>query len=326
MPLRSTISIALLAVLALAASAAAAPGSHTASPGLVHRGQPTAITFRAPQLARTCSAQLRYAGGSAQNLAARKVRNHMISFRFQIPAAAPIGNGTWRVTCNKVTVRKGTFIVVDAASTLGEDAPRVVVDKSGYSQRPDKTGPGSQLSFGLVLRNTSDTQDAENVYVIVNMVAGDGQLVGSKSQTIKLVPAGGTYDLGDHMALRTQVGVAKLELTVRVGAHEPKQAHLMPDFANVRILPNLYDPGWVGEVDGEIVNNVPDNTLQSATLSVIVFDAAGNSLGGGTAFAFASVPSGSRFVFLAQQGFSAIPLDKAVSTAISPNPTWMNGG
>jgi hypothetical protein len=325
-PLRSTISIALLAVLALAASAAAAPAGKAAAPGLVHRGQMTAITFRAPQLARACSAQLRYADAATQNLPSQKVRNHMISFRFQVPATAAIGNGTWSIKCNNVAFRKGTFIVVDATSTTGADVPRVVVDKSGYSQRPDKTGPGSQLSFGLILRNTSTTQDAENVYVIVNMVASDGQLIGSKSQTIKLVPAGGTYDLGDYMALRTQVQAVKLEITVRVGAHEPKQTHLMPDFANVKIFGSTYDPGWVGEVDGEIVNNVPGKTLQSATLSVIVFDAGGNIIGGGTAYAFYSVPSGSRFVFLAQQGFTAIPLDKAVSTAISPDPTWMNGG
>ena len=324
MPLRSSITIVLLALLAPAALAA--PARHDVSPGLVHRGQATAISFRVPQLARTCTAQLRYVDASVQNLPTQKVKNGLIAFHFQVPATAPIGNGTWSVKCNKVAVRKGTFIVVDVKSTSGEDVPRVVVDKSGFSQRPDKTGPGSQLSFGLVLHNTSDTQDAENVYVIVNMVASDGQLIGSKSQTIKLVPAGSTYSLGDYMALRTQAAAVKLEITVRVGAHEPKKTHLMPDFANVKIFGSTYDPGWVGEVDGEIVNNIPGMTLQSAILSVVVLDAGGNILGGGTAYAFYTVPSGSRFVFLAQQGFTAIPLDKAVSTVVSPDPTWVNGG
>ena len=321
------VSLVLCTLAVGAASASAGERSVGGiSPGLVHRGQRTTIVVSTAKPLMSCAARLRYSDGRLQTTPRRRA-NHIrrVSFTIRIPLTAATGAGSWRVICG-TAVRTGSFIVAAVKSTLGVDQPKVVVDRQGFTQRPARFGTGSTLSYGLILHDTSATEDAQNVYVIVNMVAADGELIGSKSQTIKLVPAGGTYDLGDFMALRTQVPAVKLEITVRVGAHEPKQSHLMPDFANVKIFGSTYDPGWVGEVDGEIVNNVSGKTLQSATLSVIVFDAAGNIIGGGTAYTFASVPSGSRFVFLAQQGFSAIPLDKAVSTAISPDPTWINGG
>src|SRR6185369_11562102 len=116
-----------------------------------------------------------------------------------------------------------SFVIVTAKSTAGIDVPRVVVDKQGFSQRPDSSGPGSLLSYGVVLKNTSATKDARNVYVIVNMVAASGNLIGSKSRTIQLVPAGGTFALGDYMNLRTQVLATHLEITIRVGGNEPKK-------------------------------------------------------------------------------------------------------
>lgn len=151
-----------------------------------------------------------------------------------------------------------------------------VVDRQGFTQRPDRFGTGSLLSYGLVLRDTSAGEDAQNVYVIVNMVAASGELIGSKSQTVPLVPAGGTFALGDSLSLRTQVAATRLEITVRVGAHEPKQDHTMPEFANVRILPSSTDPGWVAEVDAEIVNVDTPKTLSSANVSLVIVDAAGN--------------------------------------------------
>ena len=56
-------------------------------------------------------------------------------------------------------------------------APKVLIDKQGYTQRPDQYGTGSSVSYGLLLKNTSTTQDAKNVYLLVNFVAANGQLI-----------------------------------------------------------------------------------------------------------------------------------------------------
>jgi hypothetical protein len=319
-PLRFVFSL-VLAVLALsAASATAAPRSASGvSPGLVHRGQNMTLTVAT--LAKSCTATLRYAGGKVQHLPARAPRKGIVTYVVRIASTAALGPGTWTFNCAGA-LRSGSFVVAAATSTTVTAAPRVVVDRQGFSQRPDRFGPGSGLSYGLLLHNTSASEDAKNVYVIVNMVASNGELIGSASRTIELVQAGGTFAFGDSISLRTQVSATHLEITIRVGAHEPKKTHPMPDLANVRILPSDGDPGWVSEIDGEIVNVVPKLTLRSANLSIVLLDASGNPVGGGTGFTAATLPSGSRFVFIAQNGFTSVPLAQAVTAVISMEPQW----
>ena len=321
MPLRIACSALLIALVAAAPTASAPRLAAGISPGLVHRGEKTTLTLRTGTTTARCIASLDYSNARSQRSSWHQPRNGRVSFVMTIQRDAALGQGTWRVQCGVSTTR-GTFVVVDVRSKTVHAAPRVVVATQGFSQRPDKTGTGSSLSYGLMLRNTSPSEDAEGVYVIVNMVAADGELIGSKSQTVPLVPAGGTYALGDSLQLRTQVAATHLEIVVRVGAHEPKQAQTMPDLANVRILPSPYDQGWVGEVDGEVVNDTSPKTLSSATLSVVLLNASGTPVGGGTGYLFASLPSGARFVFTATNGFKAIPLDEAVTAVISVTPRY----
>jgi hypothetical protein len=324
-PLRFSISISLvLTALAVCAASVSAATNVPAgiSPGLVHRGQQTTISVPTGTTKAPCTAMLRYQDGNVQQASGKRPRNQRVSFTVRVPLTAALGAGRWTVICG-AHITQGSFVIVAAKSTTSTtELPRVVVDKQGFTQRSDKIGTGSLLSYGIVLKNTSDTKDARNVYVIVNMVAASGSLIGSKSRTLQLVPAGGTFALGDYMNLRTQVQATQLEITIRVGGNEPKQAHPMPDFANVQILPSQYDPGWVSEVDGEIVNDTTPLTLSTANLSIVVFDAAGNPVGGGTGFSVASIPSGARFVFLAQMGFTSIPLDRGASVVISVEPTY----
>jgi hypothetical protein len=275
-----------------------------------------------------CSLSIRYATGAVQQAGARSPRNHAVTWIVTVPRTAAVGAATWSASCGSAKRASGAFVVVRARSTTpgGPAAPpQVVVEKQGYSQRPDKYGSGSLLSYGLILRNTSGAEDAESVYVLVNMVDASGALLGSMSHTIKLIGAGGSFAYGDSLSLRTQIPATRLELTVRVGAHEPKTAHSMPSFANVLLVPSQYDPGWVGEVDGEVVNATPVVTLTNAQLWVVVFDVAGNVIGGGTGGSFTSIPSGSRFVFNATSGFTALAVDKAATVSISAEPTYTNG-
>jgi hypothetical protein len=316
--------LAALAAAVLATAAAAAPRpAASISPGLIHRGQSATITVHTTGTA-PCTALLDYARTGSQVTAAKRPRNGRASFVIRIPLSAGLGPGHWRVSCG-LRAFSGTFVVVDAVSTPAVQAPRVVVKSNGFRQRNDKTGLGSLLSYGLLLQNTSPKEDAEQVYVIVNMVAADGSLIGSKAQTVAVVPAGATEPLGDSLELRTQVPATHLEITVRVGAHEPAQPRTVPDLANVRVLPSPYDPGFVGEVDGEVVNDTSPKTLGSAQLSIVLLDASGQPIGGGTGLVFSPVPSGSRFVFTAQNGFKAVPIDQAASAVIGVVPRYQTG-
>jgi hypothetical protein len=245
-----------------------------------------------------------------------------------VPGDAAVGVAHWTVFCGNSVPLGGTFVVVHTRSTTpgGPTAPpTIVIDKQGYTQRPDKYGTGSLVSYGLMLRNSSATEDATSVYVLVNMVDATGALLGSESQTVTLIGANGTYAYGDSLQLRTQQTVSQLEITIRVGAHAPKSDHPAPDFANVRPEQAQYDPGWVGEVDGEVVNSQNALTLSNAQLSIVVFDASGNVIGGGTGATSGAVPSGARIVFIASSGFTALPIDKAVTAVVSAEPTYTNG-
>ena len=324
MPLRSSILASLLVLAVALVASTTSTASTTASPGLVHRGSSTTIALGSPPGYGLCQLTVRYANGAVQDEGHRGVVNHRATWVVKIPTKAALGVASWTAHCG-TTLRTGGFVVVDTISKTKTTAPRVVVTKQGFSQRPDANDPGSAVSYGLILRNTSASEDAQNVYLIVDLVDAAGHLLGTKTGTIPLVQTGASFALGDSLALRTQVGVVRLELTIRVGAHQPRARTPMPDFANVRILSNTGDPGWVAEVDGEIVNDTSKQTLENSMLSVVLLNAAGNPIGGGTGATFSPIPSGSRIVFLVQSGFSAVPLDKAVTAAVSAEPSYVAG-
>jgi hypothetical protein len=317
-----TLTIAGLALCAATASIAPAAARPT-----VERGHSLVIKLKT-KASSVCTPVVTYSNGMMQSGTSKKApAAGRLSWSLLVPRTAPLGAGKWYVRCAWLNIAgKGTFVVAGTqASTPAADAPRVVADKQGFSQRPDKFGTGSSFSYGMFLRNTSETQDAMNVYVLVNMVAASGELIGSMTRTVPLIAAGQPYALGDSMSLRTQVPVAKLELTIRVGAHQLKQPHNMPEFANVRILPAQSDAGWVGEVDGEVLNSTPGMTLTNAKLSIVLLDASGNPVGGGTGYTFSSLPSGSRMVFLATSGFTSVPLDRALTPVVSAEPSYAAG-
>ena len=199
--------------------------------------------------------------------------------------------------------------------------PTVMVDKQGFSQRPDASG-GSTFSYGLLLKNTSTSEDATQVYVLINFATESGALIGTVTRTIEIIGADEQYALGDSAQLRTQVPVTKLEVTIRVMSHVHSKPRPMPHFANVRILPGERDPDYVAEVDGEVVNDTSPFTLTMAKLSLVLLDAGGKIVGGGTGIVYAPLPSGSRMVFLAQSGFTGIPSSSAVTPIITVEPTY----
>jgi hypothetical protein len=318
----ATLLIAGLALCAVTASVAPAAATPTVTLG-------HALTIKVKTKSGTlCTPVVTYANHTMQNGTTKKAHaGGQLSWSLLVPRTASVGAGSWYVRCAWFNVvAQGKFVVAGPKTTTSTDnAPRVVADKQGFSQRPDVFGTGSTFSYGMFLRNTSDTQDAMNVYVLVNMVAADGELIGSATRTVPLIGAGQTYALGDSMSLRTQVPVTKLELTIRLGAHQLKQPHSMPEFANVRIVPSQGDLGWVGEVDGEVLNSTPAMTLTNAKLSIVLLDAAGTPVGGGIGYTFSALPSGSRMVFLATSGFTAVPLDRALTAVVSAEPTYAAG-
>ena len=114
------------------------------------------------------------------------------------------------------------------------------------------------------------------------------------------------FYLGGSTSLPTQTPVDRLEVVVQTQTLAPHGAHI-PAVQNVTIVPGRFDANWVGEVDGELVNDDATKVLSSAQLSVVLFDATGAVVGGGIGSAFASLPPGTRSHFSANQGVDDVP-------------------
>ncbi len=109
---------------------------------------------------------------------------------------------------------------------------------------------------------------------------------------------------------------------MRVAGRQPSSAPPAPSFDNVRVVPELREPVWVGSVEGEITNRAPRLNLAGATISAVVLDEAGNVLGGGYGTASGTLPPGAREFVKLVTGFSAIPAAKAASVRYSVEPTY----
>src|SRR5439155_956283 len=135
--------------------------------------------------------------------------------------------------------------------------------------------------------NVSHDQDALKIQALVNMVDAANRVIGTVTSTIDAIPAGSTYALGGNLTFPGIAPVDHLEVVIQVDGHQKPSAQL-PVLANVHPVPSTYDAGWLGGVQGELANTQIGLVLQRANLSAVVLDAAGNVLGGGTGFAFAS--------------------------------------
>jgi hypothetical protein len=321
LPLRPIVSLVLIAASLAALSASGAAARTEAGPVIVHRGQPVKVSVRTPSLA-ACLAEARYSDGSRQSSGIKRAHDGLVTWTVRVPNNAALGKARWSVRCGVTWQRTGTWLVKPATATKVDSTPHLLVEKQGFSQRNDKLGTGSTISYGLLLKNTSNTQDATETYLLINFAIAGGELVGTVTKKVDLVAAAGNYAFGDSLHLRTQAPVSNLEVTIKVLAHEPGKPRILPHFVNVRILPSETDSGWIGEVDGEIVNDTSPQTLAVAKLSIVLLDATGRIVGGGNTTTFSPLPSGSRMVFLARSGFTAVPASNATSYIISVDPTY----
>jgi hypothetical protein len=232
-----------------------------------------------------------------------------------VPVGAAIGRGQMVARCGSAGSSKHALLVVGASVPL-----RVDVVGKGFSVRNQPYG-GADVSYGVLLQNRSATEDALNVSVLVNFVLADDKLIGSATQNVRSIPAGTTYALGSNLSFPGLAPIARLEIVVQVQKRQPHGLHV-PPLANVHLEPGIFDTAYVGGVDGELINDQPTLVLQTASLSAVVLDAAGNVLGGGTGYAFAALPPSTREFFKITSGVTAIPMTKAASAIVSATATY----
>ena len=89
----------------------------------------------------------------------------------------------------------------------------------------------------------------------------DGQAIGTKTETIDAIPGGTTFAYGGVLNFPSAAPVVRLEVVVKVGG---RQRHVIrqPLVQSIGIAPGLRDAMWVGEVNGEIVNDHPSLNVE----------------------------------------------------------------
>jgi hypothetical protein len=260
---------------------------------------------------------VRYANGARQKgLAPQTASNGHASWRWQVGLGTATGRARATVSCGRAGKVTRRFVVIGQVIP-----PRIEVVKKGFSIRAKPYG-GTGVSFGLLLQNDSQQFDATNVYVLVNFVMADNHALGTTTTTINAIQAGGTYALGGELTFPGAAPIQRLEVVIQVGGHSRPQLHL-PVPANIHVMPDQFDPAWVGSVEGELLNSQVGLILQNCQLSAVVFDEAGNILGGGTGYAYATLPPATREVIKMTSGFNDIPIEHAVSAMVSMQPTWV---
>ena len=325
MPVKAARLSAVLGVVVAAAFVASASAQSngigfTFMPKKIVQGEDGHITVAVRPSGVRCSLTVRYQGGTTQpGLPAATVTRGHAAWTWHVPADIQAGPAVATVRCPSAGSASRGLIIV---GRLVE--PKITVTKSGFSIRPNPV-QGTRLSYGVILHNDSATKDAMNVQVQTNFVMADNKLLGTDSQRVDGIPAGGDFALGRMVNFPAAAPITRLEFVIQVEGYQPRALH-NPTLANMHLVPQIFDQSWLGTIEGEIQNTDAAQILQSANLSAVVFDVNGNVIGGGSGFAFQSLPPGAREFIQIANGLDAISMDKAASTMVSINSTWKQPG
>ena len=316
---RLTALVATALILTAAqASATNRPGVHvTFVPQHVVQGTDARITVAVRPATATCTLEVRYSGGALQSgLAPVVAANGVASWSWTVPTSTQAGPAVAAVKCGRAGSLSRPLVVVGHLV-----APKIVVEKTGFSTRPDFAG-STRLSYGLILHNPSASRDAAGVSVQTNFVLADDHLLGTDTQHVSTVPAGSDFALGNTVSFPGPAPIARLEVVVQVDHFAPAATHL-PTLANLHLVPQGYSPAWLGSIEGEIQNTDPALTLQMASLTAVVFNAGGDIIGGSNGFFAQTLPPGARAYLKFGNGLDVLPVDGAASELVSISPTWI---
>ena len=306
------------AVLALALAAAVGAGANAAAirlklPTRVFEGQRIAVeAARVPTGAR-CRLVLRYAGGRVQRLQEQTAATGRLIWTVRVPAV-PEGRAVGRLACDRGGSASGSMLV-----QLALQAPRITIENSGFTQRPRRFSPGSDVSYGLVVRNQRTQVDATNVTLLVNFVDASNRVLGSAHDRISRLPANSTIFFGGQASIPVQDQVTRLEVIVGATSEEREPATPLL-ISDIVIAPRTSEP-YIDAVRGQLLNQRA-TPMRSGLVGVIILDAEENIIGGGAGHASGPLAFGAREAFNVSGDFSAIPMARAAAALVSVVPSY----
>src|SRR5215211_1165685 len=157
----------------VAGSERATSVSFIAGPSRIVQGNEATMTVAVSPAGGRCSLSVRYKSGAKQKgLPSASAASGRATWTWKVPRLVQPGLAHATASCSAGRASK-TFIVIGQVVP-----PKIDVTQSGWSVRPYPFG-GSGVSYGVILRNRSKTNDAEQVEVLTNFVMDDNRLIGS---------------------------------------------------------------------------------------------------------------------------------------------------
>ena len=182
----------------------------------------------------------------------------------------------------------------------------VKVEGEGFSLGEYSAG------YGLIIRNTSTSEDAYDVAITVNLLNKSGNVVATDNYALGLLPASETFYFGGDIY---EPGKAtKLEAFADVGHSEPAEYEL-PQASNVRTSKESYGAGTV--VKGQVKNTHEGELSSLARLGCVLLDRNGKVVGGGFTYLEADLPSGRTAAFQVYSGPANTPYKKVAKAKVS---------
>ena len=110
---------------------------------------------------------------------------------------------------------------------------------------------------------------------------------------------------------------------IKVGDRQPAAHTPVPTVSNIRIVPSQNDPTWVDEVEGDMLNPGGD-LMTRARLSVVLFNAAGEVVGGGIGSSSGSLPAKARQFVKLSSDVDPVLVTDAVSAQFTVVPSYQS--
>ena len=294
--------LGLAAVVALAlAGGASARATGVSVQGLskpVFTGQMITIHADVRPAGAQCSLSIRYSSNRVQRLGARTANARGINWGVRIPAV-PSGRARATVACGKAGTATTMFTVKHALQ-----APRIVIERSGWSQRPNPRFGYSYTCFGLQVQNARTGLDAGRIALLVNLVDADNRVLATDHLRLGRIPAGTTVYTG-HQLRMGLTEVARIEVVVVEATSQEMEPATPPLVSDVIIAVAASGP-YVGTIFGQLLNRsrLP---MRSGEIGFLLQGADGSIVGGGRGTARGPVSLGARELFKSSGSFDAVP-------------------
>lgn len=198
-------------------------------------------------------------------------------------------------------------------------APKITIEANGFTQRPRRFSAGSDVSYGLVIKNWRTREDAVNVTLLVNFVGEANRVLGTGHALISRLPANSTFNYGGRVGIPTQETVVRLEVVI--GAKSERRVLGVPPLVSDLVIdPRPWEP-YVDSVRGQLLNTRRE-PMRQGIVGVILLDAERRIIGGGAGYAQGPLAHGAREAFSVSGSFFPVPYANAASAVVSVIPSY----